>query len=205
MDFSRSKDVAMFFATCAYDESTETYRPLKEGQATLYTVDFKELIRFSDAHLFPLGLEPLPRPEAQKAFAVPAQPGENLNAMHWATHREFEITEALSQQYFEMFAGGALLFPDNPFDSFIHQLRTNNCVPRQSLESGIDHQWIPAHPEGTNRACEALEEAGYSIGANRVELSASTLAAAEAEWKEREQGYWSRIRIRGICDHSQGN
>ena len=44
MDFSRSKDVAMFFATCQYDPITDSYAPMRNGEAVLYTVDLKGLI-----------------------------------------------------------------------------------------------------------------------------------------------------------------
>ena len=72
MYFSRSKDVAMFFATCQYDPVTESYAPMRKGTAVLYTADLKGLIdhRKGDATFLPLGLEPLPRPEAQRALAV---------------------------------------------------------------------------------------------------------------------------------------
>ncbi len=53
MDFSRSKDVAMFFVTCQYAPVKETY-----ATAVLYTVDLKGLIdhRKGDASFLPLGL-----------------------------------------------------------------------------------------------------------------------------------------------------
>ena len=54
MDFSRSKDVAMFFMTCQYAPVMETY-----ATAVLYTVDIKGLIDHGkcDASFLPLGLE----------------------------------------------------------------------------------------------------------------------------------------------------
>ncbi len=90
LDFSRSRDVAMFFATCVYDAVKNEYCPLPAGRAVLYTVDVRKLIvqRKGNAALVPLGLEPLPRLEAQRALAVRMLPGENLNDMGWA-QKEF--------------------------------------------------------------------------------------------------------------------
>ena len=108
MDFSRSKDVAMFFATCSHDPVTESYFPLQEGTAVLYTADLKRLIehRKGSAAFLPLGLEPLPRPEAQGALTVRLNAGENLNDMPWVIREAVEITPELSQHYFDMFNGG---------------------------------------------------------------------------------------------------
>ena len=67
LDFSRSRDVAMFFATCAYDQAGDIFLPLQSGTAVLYTLDLRELIlqRGGQSNFLPLGLEPLPRPVAE--------------------------------------------------------------------------------------------------------------------------------------------
>jgi len=108
LGFSHSKDVAMFFATCAYDDESETYRPLESVSATLYTVDFRELIlqRGGRGDFMPLGLEPLPRPEAQRTPVVRLGTDENLNDMPWVRRSDIDITPGLSHRYFEMFDGG---------------------------------------------------------------------------------------------------
>lgn len=140
MDFSRSKDVAMFFATCQYDAATESYAPMRKGTAVLYTVDLKGLIdhRKGDAAFLPLGLEPLPRPEAQRALAVRMNPGESLNDMPWISRQELEVTHELSQRYFDMFDGGAKLFPSNPFDKHVHNIRRSKLLPLEALAYGMD-------------------------------------------------------------------
>ena len=149
LDFSRSRDVAMFFATCAYDQA----------------VDLRELIlqRGGQSSFLPLGLEPLPRPEAQRALALRLGPSENLNDMPWVQHQTIEITPALSRHYFEMFNGGKKLFPDNPFDEYIAALRTNRTLPLQALEFGIFQGLLPAHPNGVTGARNTLKAAGYAV------------------------------------------
>jgi hypothetical protein len=203
LDFSRSKDVAMFFATCAYDGESETYRPLESGTATLYTVDFRELIlqRGGRGDFMPLGLEPLPRPEAQRALAVRLGPDENLNDMPWVRRSDIEITVGLSHRYFEMFDGGKTLFPANPFDDYIAHLRTNRTVPLQALEFGLEHGLLPTHPAGVSGAQKALMSAGYTVKDRAVEIDASVIHAAAEEWALRKADYFGRIRMRGVADH----
>lgn len=203
LDFSRSRDVAMFFATCAYDQAGGVFSPLKSGDAVLFTVDFRELIlqRGGQTSFLPLGLEPLPRPEAQRAIALRLGPGENLNDMPWVQHQAIEITPTLSHHYFEMFDGGKKLFPDNPFDDYIAALRTNRTLPLQALEFGLGQGLLPEHPEGVTGARNALKAAGYAVEDRAVDIDESILQDAADEWAVRKLNYFSRIRMRGVADH----
>jgi FRG domain-containing protein len=92
LDFSRSRDVAMFFATCGYDEKSEEYYPLNSGKAVLYTIDLRGMILERDPKSIPLalGLEPLPRPGAQKAFGIQLLPGQDLNSKSWSRSGVFD-------------------------------------------------------------------------------------------------------------------
>jgi len=203
MDFSRSRDVAMFFATCAYDQAGDIFSPLQSGAAVLYTVDFRELIlqRDGQTSFLPLGLEPLPRPEAQRALALRLGPGESLNDMPWVQHQAIEITPALSRHYFEIFDRGKKLFPANPFDEHIAALRTNRILPLQALEFGIGQGLLPAHPEGVTGARNALKAAGYAVEDRAVDIEEIVVQAAADEWAVRKSDYFSRIRMRGVADH----
>ncbi len=166
-------------------------------------MDLRELIlqRGGQTSFLPLGLEPLPRPEAQRALALRLGPSENLNDMPWVQHQAIEITPALSRHYFEMFDGGKKLFPDNPFDEYIAALRTNRTLPLQALEFGIGQGLLPAHPEGVTGARNALKAAGYAVEDRAVDIEESVVQAAADEWVVRKLDYFSRIRMRRAADH----
>lgn len=204
LDFSRSRDVAMFFATCRYDTETERYLPLSSGDAVLYTADLRALILHREGHskLLPLGLEPLPRPEAQRALAVSLSPSENLHEMPWIQRTLIEITPALSKRYFEIFNEGRTLFPVNAFDQHIQILRTNRTVSTSAIEFGITRGWLPPHPQGIPGAADALKASGYSVTTNSdPEIHQTVLDAATVEWLERRASFFGRIRMRGVADH----
>jgi hypothetical protein len=203
MDFSRSRDVAMFFATCQYDQTSGLYSPLQSGTGVFYTVDLRELIlqREGQSSFLPLGLNPLPRPAAQRAFALRLRPNENLNDMQWIQHQPIEITPALSQRYFEMFDGGKKLFPNNPFDDHIATLRTNRTLPLQALEFGLKQGLLPAHPGGVAGACHALRAAGYAVEDRAIDIDESMVLAAADEWAVRKADYFGRIRLRLAAGH----
>jgi hypothetical protein len=203
MDFSRSKDVAMFFATCQYDVVTESYAPMSKGAAVLYTVDLKGLIdhRKGDSSFLPLGLEPLQRPEAQRALAVRLNPGESLNDMQWVNRQDLEVTPELSQRYFDMFEGGAKLFPSNPFDDQVRAIRKTKRLPLEALAFGMEQGLISHHPEGVNGARNALLLAGYEVEPCSMSVQPEIIKAALDEWEHKKSDYFSRIRVRGVADH----
>lgn len=207
MDFSRSKDVAMFFATCQYDPRADSYAPMRNGEAVLYTVDLKGLIdhRKGDASFLPLGLEPLPRPEAQRALAVRLNPGESLNDMPWVNRQELEVTPELSQRYFDMFDGGAKLFPSDPFDEHVQNIRLSKLLPLEALAYGMDLGLISPHPGGADGARDALLAAGYSVELCPLKVDPETVNAALDEWEHKKTDYFSRIRVRGVADHISMN
>jgi hypothetical protein len=203
MYFSRSKDVAMFFATCQYDPVTESYAPMRKGTAVLYTADLKGLIdhRKGDATFLPLGLEPLPRPEAQRALAVRLNHGESLDDMPWVSRQELEVTPGLSQCYIDMFDVGTKLFPSNPFDVHVQNIRQSNLLPLEALAYGMDLGLIPPHPEGVHGARDALLTAGYLVELCPMKVEPETVKAALDEWEHKKSDYFSRIRVRGVADH----
>lgn len=202
MDFSRSKDVAMFFATCGHDPVTESYVPLQEGTAVLYTADLKRLIehRKGSAAFLPLGLEPLPRPEAQRALAVRLNAGENLNDMPWITREAVEITPELSQHYFDMFNGGKKLFPPDPFDDHVSAIRDSKFLPLEVLAYSMYIGQVPAHPQGVEGARLELIAAGYEVEPYSIAVHPVVIQAAAEAWERQKDGYYNRIRYRGVCD-----
>lgn len=201
LDFSRSKDVAMFFATCGYNAKTDEYYPLESGTAVLYTIDLRRMIMERDPNSspVPLGLELLPRPEAQKAFGIRLLPGQNLNSKSWSQNIIFNITEQQSKLYYEMFDGGRALLPSNPFDSHIRFLRDNDAIPKPVIEYGMKIGVLPRHPCGIDAAAGALEFAGYRVLDDMHAIEPSVIAAAADDWNARVPAFLEKITMRGIA------
>lgn len=205
MDFSRSRDVAMFFATCAYNAGDGSYTPLKSGSAVLYTADLQALLQNDHGHArtLPLGLEPMPRPEAQRAFAIAFGPDEDLEGMHWVSSENFDICPSLSATYYEMFDGGRALFPPDPFDLLIDRMRRTSTFSVGSLERAIEFGFLPPHRRGTQGAIDDLASAGYQTAAVDV-VPASVREAARYAWSARQQRINEHVRVRPVSDHYQG-
>ena len=127
--------------------------------------------------------------------------GENLNDMPWVCHSLIEITPDLSRRYFDMFDGGKKLFPANPFDEHIQELRTNRTVPLQALEFGINQGLLPVHPKGILGAQKELMSSGYTVEDCAINVSSDVIQAAADEWSKRKADYFGRVRMRAVCEH----
>jgi hypothetical protein len=206
MDFSRSKDVAMFFATCEHHSGI--YSPLQNGTAVLYTADLKALINDRKelrTPFLPLGLEPLPRPEAQKALAVRLRPDENLNNMSWVSHEKVQITPELSQFYFEMFDGGKKLFPVNPFDEHVSSIRCSKLLPLDIVAFAMDQGFIPNHPQGLSGVRNAFLNNAYQVELSPMTIDSKTIQSAKCDWDQKKDAYYKRVVIRKVCNHFVGD
>lgn len=202
LDFSRSKDVAMFFATCSFDAETKRYSPANSGTAVLYTADLRSLLLDPQrAAMLPLGFEPMPRPDAQMAFAVPLGFNEDLNEMSWVKREEIKLTPELSRKYFDMFDEGRALLPENPADRQIEALRDSASVSMKALKLALSFNILPEHPHGLDGVILAFGAAGFAVVETEPTLDDEAIAAAAADWNSRRDVFLNRIRMRGIADH----
>lgn len=205
LDFSRSKDIAMFFATCReVDGSGQYVAAESKSTAVLYTVDVKSMLesrKGNEASFLPLGFEPLPRPQAQCAVAISLLEGENLNDMPWATREELKVTAELSSHYLEMFNGGRTLFPADPFDVSVASVKNKPHIAEAALRTAFELGYIPEHPNGFAGACEELESAGYLITDEYPSIEPEKVEEASRNWSAASKRFYDRIKCRGVCDH----
>jgi hypothetical protein len=127
--------------------------------------------------------------------------GSDLNRILGVSFEKIEITPQLSRKHYEMFDGGRALFPPNPFDDLIRDFRASKLISRYSLELGMREGWLPSHPADIDLAIAELEYAGYGVSARPALVTQEIIDAAKAEWQSRGPRYFSKIRLRGTCDH----
>lgn len=193
LDFSRSKDVAMFFATCEWRKDRGEYRPAEPGRALLYTVDLRSAwLDDSARSLLPMGGEPFCRPETQSAFALELGPHDDLADLPWVTREEIDRTEELAREYWERFDGGRKLLPDTDFDRYIIGLKDSGKVWQPAVRMAFKDQ-----ADDVLAALSSERRVSLDFEAPTRELVNTT----RAEWAERRDGYFNRIRLRGVCDH----
>ena len=59
---------------------------------------------------------------------------------------------------------------------------------------------IPGHPQGVDGARSELLAAGYEVERFSIAVHPAVIQAAGEEWERQKDGYYNRIRCRGVCD-----
>lgn len=206
LDFSRSKEVALFFATCKKNCTTGRYEPLKSGTSVIYTAYLKELVQErGDRAFLPLGFEPLPRPYEQKAMAVRLRVGENLNEMPWVKCDRLDITLDISQRYFDMFDGGDKLFSPHPFEKVIDNHTASRSICRSTISFAAGQNALPEAMTAKDVE-DALLTAGFRLADddNSIVVNERILREANLHWQALAAEFFSKIRFRGVCSHLSG-
>lgn len=193
LDFSRSRDVAMFFAMCSWNRERVEFQPAEPGEAVLYTMDLRRALLDERANsLLPLGGEPLHRPTAQSAFALELGPDDDLADLPWVTCEKFERTEQMVREYWEKFDGGKALLPDDAFDSYILKLKKNKTVWRPAVEMAFKDK-----ADKVLKGLDAQDRLTDDLDAPTREL----IEITNRDWSGRRERYFDLIKFRGVADH----
>lgn len=174
MDVTKSKDVAMFFATCKRkDQKDNLYEPIiEEGhEIVLYTVDLKAMLEANHPDFHVIGFQALPRPGAQKAYSLFVGYKENLNVCPFVSHEIFRLNPKESEKYFEMFEGGAKLFPDDPVDNLAREIKQSIEIDSEIVEVCFERHWIPKVWKNTSDLKKFLNKFGYVVTEKHLEFS----------------------------------
>lgn len=171
MDFTSDKWVAAFFATnCKTDTG---YKPVRSKSFGVFYTHLK----FPDSHeivMSPtyqsgfqtIGLQPLPRPGVQKAFALKLKKGENMNQYKGIKKRFFQHDLQVAEIISNRMNHGKVLFPDDIMADKATEIKESRKL---SIEA-FDLTW-KRHPIiGNNReeALQACRDKGLQIVSYKV-------------------------------------
>jgi hypothetical protein len=203
LDLTRSRNIAMFFATHHIHEDSRP-EPALGCRAVLYTIDLKQFIENranTDGDFAPIGLCPLPRPAAQSAFGVKLEQSEDFDLLPDVKKETITVTPELAGHYAGLFDDGRKLFPSDPFEDQIRTLRGNGKVSIGAIRAAVDEGRIPPYPGGLKGIEKCLTDRGYRVDPEDPRIpSPEILEAASGQWLRRRAGYIDRIRWRGVAD-----
>ena len=115
LDVTSDYRVAAFFAVCNYDRETESFYPIYQEDSKfgvfyktpMIAMDFPPGIFPGLPHLEPIGLQPFPRPEAQRSYGC-----EVTGEKEFPAHKmKFRHSKKQSEKIFKEFNGGEDLLP----------------------------------------------------------------------------------------------
>lgn len=204
VDVSRSKDVAMFFALCEKN-GTGQYVPIidESRKVVLYTVNLKALLDSGSPDFHVIGFQAFPRPDAQKAYSLWLDHGENLNKCPFVSHQIFSVDRRESEKYFDIFEGGAKLFPNDPVNDMANKIRQSVEIDREVLETCLGRQWIPEVWENLTEITKFLGGYGYTVREKRLEFSDDAKKTIIEKWNNNPTLAADRVKCRFVAESAK--
>lgn len=203
LDLSRNRDVAMFFATHDIEWNYLVSRPAVGREAVLYTIDLREMWQSqkeSKFKLVPIGIDPLPRSAAQSAFALEMDIGGDLEQVAGVQIETFTVTEELAALSADKVGGVSSVFPYDPFESVISELRDSKEASLESIKMMVELGHAP-QGMGVSDVAGIITEGGYGVtSATLMPPSEQLMAEAQKEWAMRRDSYINRIQCRGTAN-----
>lgn len=135
LDFSRDKDIAMFFMSCRYDSTSKKFIPISDdSMGIMYSYDFKLGILKNEHTINPIGFQPFSRPDKQKAFSIVFNKNINFNDFDFVKKERIKLTKKLCEKYYDMFDGGAKLFPKDEISELAYEIQESNYISKDTIE-----------------------------------------------------------------------
>ena len=197
LDFSRNKDIAMFFMTCRYDSKNRDFTPISDdSMGVLYSYDFKLGILKNEHAINPIGFQPFSRPDKQKAFSIVFNKNLNFNDFDFVQKEEIKLTKELCEKYYDMFDGGAKLFPKDEISELAYEIQNSNYISKDAIEFYSQSSKI-----SKKVIVKSLQQNSISITDNKYSFNISDMEKFNENLHNIINDLEDRISPRGICPH----
>ena len=201
LDASRSKDIAMFFATCDYDKDEDIYKPIiaDDRVGVVYTIDLFQGLTTKNKRVDVVGLQALPRPGAQKAFSITLANKENFNKLKYVKFEKFKITRELSEAYFNKFNCGKDLFPDDTVDYKAKQIQNCDSLSKDAFILYCQKQGIKTKKDQI-RIKTKLLKSGIRFREQNIKFTRGELSTINDKWMGMRSKFINKIKARFVAD-----
>lgn len=142
LDFSLSVWVSGFFASHSFREGA--FEPVADGIGVLYVLDTSAV---PPANLYEIGVQPLPRPYAQKGWLLLVPPEINLLAHPAVWKIYFRHSAEASSEVGERFRQGKDLVPHDDVSRYIESRLAERWVTAGAVRQYV--QKVPRHYQPT--------------------------------------------------------
>ena len=201
LDASRSKDIAMFFATCAYDANEGIYKPIiaDDRIGVIYTIDLFQGLTTKNKRVDVVGLQALPRPGAQKAFSITLTNKENFNNLAYVKFEKFKITRELSEAYFNKFNCGKDLFPEDIVDYKAKQIRNCELLSKDAFIIYCQKQGIKSKKDQKRIKTKLLKK-DIRFREQNIKFTRGELSSIKDKWIGMRSKFINKIKARFVAD-----
>lgn len=204
LDFSRSRDVAEFFARCRRVSAGDRVWgrvPKSEFSAVLYTVDIALLLADKKTAVqFGLtGPSPFLRPHRQKAVGLYLR-GDCLTKQPYVVEQVLDYSASRANELLKLFDGGRALFPDDVMSRIAQRIKASRDIAREALKAA--KIYIKAE-----KPLELLENdliaLGYTISDRDPLITEEEFNQMGVDWAQVRNEYLRDMRVRLCADHIQ--
>ena len=196
LDVTSDYRVAAFFAVCDYDREKECFYPIsREGnefgvffKAPMITMNFPQGIFPDTPILEPIGLQPFPRPQAQRSYGC-----EVTEEKEFPAHKmKFRHSKEQSEKIFEAFNGGEDLLPNDPLTRKAQKIRESSVYSQKAFEMTQEEYEFPKSPSHYRRELRKIKER-HQQKEPPVEFSDGELKRFKDNWEENKADFYDKI------------
>ena len=155
LDITSNFSVACFFATQHWNSITQKFEPMRAvlSPGVIYKHHPMNLIDpalgYDEIPYVPVGWQPFPRPEQQRANAIRLKAGEDFVKAMPVTPYYFQHSRNQSKRIYEEFEGGDKLLPADDLVSFADSVQTKNTFPQSTLDLAFRRYGKRRQPQDT--------------------------------------------------------
>ena len=169
LDITSNFSVASFFATQRWDNKAKKFEPMRmtPKPGVIYQLQPAFLIaQDSDNGIpyTPIGWQPFPRPEQQRANAIRLPAGEDfVESLPVASHY-FNHSRNQSKRIYEEFEGGEKLLPADDLADFAESVQSKTNFPQHTLDEAFRLYEKRRKPQDTaNKRQSLMARAGITL------------------------------------------
>lgn len=199
LDFTRSYDIADFFARCKYNKSTGEYEPLNGNcrSGVLYTIDLNIALKHMnrDQTIDIVGLQAIPRPGEQKAFSYRLAKNEDLNKKPFIQKQIIKHNKKKSEDILKRFNGGKKLFPKDDFiEDKAKEIKKTDTLSREAFEIMYCRYYKVFNKK---KLRNTLKKQGISLEDTETAFTNEEISIMEQEWHKKRNAFYKKIHYRG--------
>lgn len=205
LDITTHFIVALFFATCTYDEKTKKWRPLSKEEIEEYkygiiyqkkivgasVINNHKIMQNERDAIYPIGKQAFRRCESQSAYAMRCEEEVILTESGFRRLR-FKHSEKLSNDVYEFMKCGEGIYPNEGielFDEEINKIKNLEEFSKEAFEYAFEDNLYFKSYEDAEKAISNLKE--YNI---KIIEGMDVISVSEEQRKEFEKRYDEKIK-----------
>lgn len=170
LDITSNFSVASFFATQRWDDKAKKFEPIRmlSKPGVIYKLNTAFLMTAADKPdempYVPVGWQPFPRPEQQRANAIRLKPGEDFATSMPVAKYYFQHSRSQSKRIYEEFEGGNKLMPSDDLAELADQVQRQTIFNHDVIKRAFQRYAARRNPISSDEDKEAMiKKAGIEI------------------------------------------